>query len=206
MNDPREPRRGSAESPETRRLPQGAPPLLLVPRILWGALLTSTAAFAGMLFVVEAPPAPATSLLVPLAAVALVVAGMSFVLPAQTGKANLLRLELRVEEVPIAARSAFPEEAARGGGGYRDLAPTERRFADKETARRRIFAVAQTSLILSLALSEAVGLFGLALRVIGHPIASCLPFVFAACVLMLLRFPTEASMFGPAERAYRAKL
>jgi hypothetical protein len=49
-----------------------------------------------------------------------------------------------------------------------------------------------TSLILAMALAEAVAIYGLVLGFKGAPWSVVLPFFVGAWILMLIRFPTEA--------------
>jgi hypothetical protein len=63
-----------------------------------------------------------------------------------------------------------------------------------------------TAFILSVALSEAVAVFGLAGHVAGFlPAPVALVFVGAAIVLQALRFPSAARCVAVTERAWNAK-
>ena len=77
-----------------------------------------------------------------------------------------------------------------------------------EWVRGELWAnVYQTPFILSLALTEAIAIFGLVIAQ-GRlaPSALALPFFAVAWALFGLRFPRVASVVQPAERLYGARL
>jgi hypothetical protein len=149
---------------------------LLSPRMIWFALLVSQGFYVAIpvLGLVERSRVrPDPILLYALAAVALVVAVVSFVVPG------------------IVRRSAIASAAA-------DL---RHREASLDTIQARAFGIGFTPFILSIALSEAIALFGLVLSTLGFPTLVCLPFHAAGAVLTLIRFPTTAMFLGPLEEA-----
>ncbi len=163
---------------------------LRVTRVIHAALVMTTVMLAVVSFVVQPDvpqPAPA-NMEASLAAVAVVVAVLSFVLPAKT--TATAAAAIRVEILPPGVGS--------------DGMPLPPRFADPATAARRAMAAAQTGLILSLALSEAVSLFGLVLHMLGAPHPISLPFFVAGTILAALRFPTVPRLVAPFERAHNA--
>lgn len=141
-------------------------------RILWGALTVSQVTFIGVLFAVRQPPRlpPQPVMLYAISAVAAIVAVVSFVLPARTVQAGL---------------------AARGLKG---LARPRENETLTEEQQRKIFGLYQTALILSLALSESISLFGFVLGFLGFEPVAFGPFFAVGLLLSLSRFPTAAHM------------
>jgi hypothetical protein len=89
---------------------------------------------------------------------------------------------------------------------FRDAAPRVRTIAKPAEARAVFAGRFYTSFILSLALSEAVAVFGLVGHVGGFfPMSVALVFVGAAIVLQALRFPSAARCVAITERAWNAK-
>jgi hypothetical protein len=78
------------------------------------------------------------------------------------------------------------------------------RFAQPVKAARHALASAQTSFILSMALSEAVSLLGLVLHMQGAPVEASTPFLAAGTLLAAIRFPTPARLLAPYERVHGA--
>jgi hypothetical protein len=56
-----------------------------------------------------------------------------------------------------------------------------------------------------MALSEAVSMLGLALHMLGGPLAVSAPFFAAGTLLAAIRFPTLPRLVAPYERACGAK-
>jgi hypothetical protein len=163
-------------------------------RILWGSLMASVCMILVVVFVAKNPnPQPPEPMMAPaFALVALMVAGMSFFLPANMKKTAFKNMKLELEEVAdTGASDVLP---------YRD-APKRRVFANPKEAARRAFMIYQTSTILECALSEAVGL-----GFLGFPPPIFIPFFVVSLSLMALRFPTVNKAFGPMERHFDAKL
>jgi hypothetical protein len=164
---------------------------LRVARVLWGSLTASTVIFAGLaLGVPHNVPRP-MELQVQWALVflALVVAIVSFVLPART-YSNAL--QSRKAEV------AQPEPMA----GF--VAGQGARFVHPGKAAGQAVVLWQTPFILSMALSEAVTLLGFIIAWSGGALAVAGPLMAAGTLLAAVRFPTLARMLGPYERAHGA--
>jgi hypothetical protein len=174
-------------------------PILLTNRILWGSILFSSLILPGVL-VLANPSAPELRepiALPALAAVALTVAIMSRVLPPFMRRQAFAREQLRVEH-QADAHSAMAL--------YRGAAPTRRVFADREGARMIAMRIQQTTSILGLALSEAVGLFGFVIGFIGFPLWQAAPFFVVSWLLILTLFPTERAAVRALERHFDATL
>jgi hypothetical protein len=160
---------------------------LMVPRILWGAILCSTFLFFVVQFVVRQPGPVEAPLVIVLAGAAVMTALASIVLPSATYAVALRRLKLDSRE----------EDDPSGMPGV-----TRRRVAaNPDEAMRTAIRIFQTPFILGLALSEAISLFGFVLGFLGAPIDWVLPFFVASWLLIWMRFPTRERIFGPAERA-----
>jgi hypothetical protein len=159
-------------------------------RVLWFALTLSTVLLAVVAFVVhpEVRHAPDTTMVAFFGVLAAVLAVTSFVLPATTYASNAKRNPPEVYR-PEPTAASFDAEA---------------RFANPRKAAGQALAVAQVSFILSMALSEAVSLLGLALHMQGAPIEACLPFLAAGTLLAAVRFPTPARLLAPYERIHGA--
>lgn len=164
--------------------------MLRTSRVLYGALVAATVLLAAISFIVKPdvpqPIQPLVEIYIAVAAVG--VAVTSFVFPAKALATSAART--RMEVVP--------------SGVTMEGLPMPPRFADPLGAARRAMAAAQTSFILSLALSEAVSLFGLVLHMLGAPRPVSLPFFVAGTVLAALRFPTLSRFVAPFERAHGA--
>ena len=140
-------------------------------RIIWGALLASNAMLAYVAKVVPPqqhpthghapPPPPEPTMLYALGGMAVVVAVLSFVLPAR-----------------------FRAQGFRRQPSHRIGQPIE------PALLKRRLALAATPFILSLALSHAVSLFGLVLAMVGHPFPIALGFILVGSALIAVRFPT----------------
>jgi F0F1-type ATP synthase membrane subunit c/vacuolar-type H+-ATPase subunit K len=68
------------------------------------------------------------------------------------------------------------------------------------SGRQQAHARTFTPFIVSLAMSEAVSIFGLVAGYLGHPALVWAPFFAAGFVLTAWRFPTEGRMMGPLAR------
>jgi hypothetical protein len=159
-------------------------------RVLWGALVGSTVVLTvvGVVLPVDAHARPAPNLVPVFWLVSLAVAVTSFVLPARQAK-----IAAGAREIELVPGPPLP-------GTQR---PTVT-FANPAAAASSAFAVSNTALILAMALSEAVTLFGFALHMVGGPIATTLPMSLFGVVLAAARFPTVARMVGAYERAHGA--
>jgi hypothetical protein len=170
-------------------------------RILWLAILISTFLIVGMgelIRHVQPPPGEQPSALLPIliaAAAGALVA--SFVLPARTLRAALLRHELSVVEG--VDPSAMP-------GAYRENAPKRRVFANPTKAERVAWLPYQAAFIMQVAMREAVALLGFPLLFFGASPVVWLPFFAVAWVTLGLAWPSHAKARRGLEQAYDAVL
>ena len=174
-------------------------PLLFTPRILWGALLVSTFIYLFVLHTLAVEPVSGSELAtlrIALSAVALATAVASFVIPFTMHAKGCAAATLEVKEVPDPNASV----------SFRDQTPTVRIFADADKARKKALALYFAPFILSLALTEAIAIFGLVLGMQGADWATVLPFFVAAWILYLPRFPRWKAVTGPLEKAKKARL
>ena len=173
---------------------------MMVPRILWGALFTSTCLFIAVLLFQQQsgllPTDPTDPIMLPaFAVVALGIAVASVLFPRHLHRTSLELAKLEV----------VTEVDERGGGVlFRDAAPTIRVFADQDTARRSAFVKFHTPFILGMALSESIALFGFVLGMLGFPLLHVLPFWIVCWALMIVRFPTLKRVLGPLEKVQHA--
>jgi hypothetical protein len=172
---------------------------LQVPRILWGAIFASVVMLLGMVLILKPAPLepPEPVLFFALSAVAVAVLVASFVVPPLGIRQAVLRAKLEVTQETVV-------DPARGSDvlPYRETATVTRKVAAKpKQARASALVAYQTSLILGMALSEAVALLGFMLHFLGFPLPWVLPFFLASWVSMALRFPTVEKVLGPFERA-----
>jgi hypothetical protein len=169
-------------------------------RILWAAILSSTLAFAGLLIagvgddVSEPPP---VLLALASAVMAITIAVMSFLLPRQVHVRTLRAKNLAVVE------EADPSSAF---SNYRGSLGKRKVFADPASARSTAIRLAQTPMILALALSESIALFGFVLGFLRFPLLMVAPFFALSWTLILLRFPTDKAAVAALERTYGATL
>jgi hypothetical protein len=174
-------------------------PILLTNRILWGSILFSSLLFPVVLVLIEQDkPQLREPIVMPVLGVLAVTAAiMSRVLPTFMRRQAFAREQIRIEQ------QTDPHSAM---ALYRGAAPTRRVFADREGARMIAMRVQQTTSILGLALSEAVGLFGFALGYIGFEVWQAAPFFVVGWILILTLFPTERAAIRALERHYDATL
>lgn len=172
-------------------------PALFTQRIIWFALLASIFMHAGIAYTIlnkqkfrpEQASMPAF-----LAGLALIIVVVSFILPKTIYRQAAKATNVKIAEQ--AAPNAFP-------GRYREAMPKQAVF-DDPNARSYAFASHTTPFIISLALSEAVGLFGLVLTQLGFDMPTTLPFFIAGAVLITIRFPREAKILEMYEEAHGA--
>jgi hypothetical protein len=170
-------------------------PKLSVLRLLWIAMLAATAMYAGLAFsgVIKAPDEPAARMMpFVFGVVALVLMVVSFVLPRTiyTNAARAAEVSIR-EEAPA---DAFSER-------YREAMEKRRVFADPDAALGKAYFSFMTPFILSIALSEAIALFGMVLAVLGFEKIVAAPFFVAGAVLIAIRFPTHPKIIAAFEAA-----
>jgi hypothetical protein len=122
------------------------------------------------------------------AALAFAVAVVSFVLPARAAVLTAKRNEVELAPGRPAPGSSQPTVT----------------FANPARAAKRAFGAAFAPFVLSVALSEAVCLFGFALHMVGGRVAASLPIALFGVALVAIRFPTVTRMVGAYESAHGA--
>lgn len=167
-------------------------------RIMWASLMFSVCILLVVVFIVPPEPGALPPLALPLfALVALSTAVLSFVIPKRSYAAAAKSVEIPV--APSQDSGGMPAGMFQGAGPARKLP------AHPDEARRRATVLFQTQFILSLALSEAVALFGFMLGHLGFSLVQFVPFFAVSLALMALRFPTEeriVAMFEAATGVY----
>jgi hypothetical protein len=171
-------------------------PSLPALRIVWGSLLAAIGFYvvilaSGMLHVPGPPQGP--SLVSSMAAVAVVVAAMSELLPRILYRQAVSKIEVEIAVEPVTEASSID---------YRQATPVRKVFADAEAARRAAIICFQAPFIISVALSESVALIGLALGVMGYGMGTAAPFFAVGFLLVTLRFPTEQQVIAPFEKFF----
>jgi hypothetical protein len=169
-------------------------PALYTLRIVWFALLASTFMYLGLAVAVLAKTAQKPQvdvMLFALPVVALLVTIMSFVLPPFLYRqaANAGDLEIKGEVVP----NAYPDR-------YREAVPKRQVFADPEAAMSKAYASFMTPFILSLALSEAVAIFGLVIVMMGFGVSMGVPYFLFGATLIAVRFPSHSKVLAMFEK------
>ncbi len=170
-------------------------PALKTMRILWFALLAAALMYMGIGYglLPKLTTVPQNPEMLPVfAGVSLVLAVMSFLMPRMTYKQAVQAANVKIEEE--IASSAFPNR-------YREAMPKRAVFAEPKAAAGLAFALFQAPFILSLALSEAIGLFGLVLSQLGFGITMSLPFFLVGAVLVAIRFPQQSTVLSMFEQA-----
>lgn len=170
-------------------------PALKTIRILWFALLLATFLYMGVAYGVlpkntAAPPQPFMPYV--LGGLSLTIAVISFLLPRMTYKQAANNADVKISEEVVS--SAFPNR-------YREATPKRVVFADPKDAAHKAFVCFQAPFILSLALSEAIALFGLVLAQLGFEKMISVPFFLAGAVLIAVRFPQQATVLAMFEQA-----
>jgi len=168
-------------------------PALNTLRIVWFALLASTFMYLGLAVGILAKTAPkpqVNAMLFALPVVALMITIMSFVLPPflyqQAAKAG--DLDVIDEVVP----NAYPSR-------YREAMPKRQIFGDPQAAMNKAYASFMTPFILSLALSEAVAIFGLVVVMLGFGVSMGVPYFLLGAGLIAVRFPSQPKVLAKFE-------
>ena len=163
---------------------------LVTARVVWAGIIASVGVFFVVLHVSEHPTEPQTPAMFPLFAIAALSAAVaSFLVPPRI-HAEMARAQgIETREEP----NSVTPGAATG---------TRRAFAQPDKARAAAWRLFNSSFILSLALSEAVALFGFAVGFTGFGEERALPFFAVALVLLALRFPRG----GAAEKMLEKSL
>lgn len=150
---------------------------LVTARVLWGGIVSSVGVFFVVLHVAEHPNEPQNPAMFPLFGIAALSAAVaSFLVPPRIHAETARTAGLETREAP---NTTIPGAAS----------GTKRVFVDPDKARAAAWRLFNSPFILSLALSEAVALFGFAVGFTGFGEERALPFFAVALVLLGLRFP-----------------
>lgn len=170
-------------------------PALKTMRILWFALFMAVFLYMGIVYGVlpKKTNVPLQPMMPPMLGVmSLVVAALSFFLPRMTYQQAAKAAQVDTVEEVVA--SAMPSR-------YREAMPKRLVFAKPNVAMDKAFVTFQAPFILSIALSEAVALFGFVLAQIGFELMLSLPFFLAGAVLIAIRFPQQEKVLAMFEQA-----
>ncbi len=162
--------------------------------LVWAALLAWSAFFTALHYIAPppaavAPPIAMMPFMLGFVSVAIVV--VSFVLPRQ-----VLRASFRAAGLPVTDE---PDPTA--PADYRAQQPTRRVLRVDDALFTSICVRYQAPLIVSIALSESVGLFGVVLDRLAFPMSQCAPFFVAGTLLIAARAPTKRAILAAVERA-----
>lgn len=174
-------------------------PALMTLRILWFALFASIFLYMGIAYgVFTGKPTASPAPIIPptFGLVSIVLAATSFILPRHSYRPMAKAAKVKIEE-EVASNSVFPDR-------YREALPKQRVFAEPREALDKAFAVFMTPFIVSLALSEAIALFGFVVAQLGFGMMSSLPFFVAGAVLIAIRFPRQETVMARFEKAQSA--
>lgn len=160
--------------------------------ILWAAIFASTFIYLLVLQLAARPPEspPDALVAIALAFTSVVVAVVSYLLPASILRRSLLAIELPTDEAKM----------------FSDQPAGTRVFRDPAEARRRALPALQTAMILKLALRESIAIFGLVVGFLGFPMKMYAGFFVVAWMLLLEAFPRSTADDAALEAAYDAKL
>lgn len=170
-------------------------PQLLVFRILWFALLLAAFLYVAIGYGVLAKNAHPPQLpIMPMAlgGLSVVVAIMSFLMPRFIYRQRVMEMDVKI--VNEIAPNAFPDR-------YREAIPKRAIFADPERAITQAYLSFMTPFIMSLALSEAIALFGLVLLQLGFGPTLPIPFFAVGILLVAIRFPRHSQVQEAFEQA-----
>jgi hypothetical protein len=169
-----------------------------VQRVFYAALVASTVILAALGVLLPAPPGMTPPPVLPVAfgVLALFVAGMSFVLPSRMLD---LAVGARPPEVSVELDAA---EAA----GFRAPAPGRRVVRVTDAVVRSYLPALQTRLVLGLALSESISLFGFVLVRLGADLRLAAPFFALGTLLALVRAPSKAPLLSAIARVSGAEV
>jgi hypothetical protein len=174
-------------------------PYLRTMRILWGAMLGTVGLLAVLLLagIRAEEPAP-RDLLLPCIFASFSIGGgaLSFLLPKSLFKQAAARADVEIVNDPV------PDALV---AGFRQAAPTHRVFADTLGAERAAAFAFNSPFVLSLALSESVGLMGFVLGFMGFVLPVWAPFMAVSVVLIALKYPTRETITKGFERARGAR-
>jgi|GEM_PF-5304957 len=146
--------------------------LIIYGALLWGALLMTAAA----LFVAPEGELESPGLLPSLRVVGIALAALSFVVPSTLLKKNF--------------------NALRASRGPDQTLSTEL----PAEFRQKIMTAGHTAFILSMAISEAVVIVGVAARFLGADVQEAAPFLAGGIFLMAMRLPNPDKFFAAYHR------
>ena len=172
---------------------------LLTARILFGAMSVTPVMLAGLvMFTPALQPGPAAIPWLPQAflVVALALAGASFLVPERARRNAMEALRPHITREEIVESDVL---------NYRDGGKLRSVLRLTKPVSQLLFGGYQTSMIMSLALSEAIGVLGLGVAPFSPTIAWPLGFLVASWVLILVRFPTAGRIIAPVEEALNAR-
>ena len=164
-------------------------------RLLWLALVASTLAYLGVLLTLPGRPTPDAPMLLPV----LCLVGLS------TTVVSVLTSRFLCRSAFSRATPEIRKEPDASQVQYRDQIPMRPVFADPEAARRTAARLHRTSLIVGMALAEAIALFGFVLGFRGFGMANVIPFFVACWALMVWHFPRASVIEREFESVHRAK-
>jgi len=155
-------------------------------RIIWGALLGAVLIYFGVLMAIAPNPSekPDPVMLYALGGMALSVAIVSQVLPRKMYARAVAKLKLEVVEDQEGLLVV----------------------ANPQQARSKAYKLFQAPFIVSLAMAEAVAMFGFVLGFTGFPIPHTIPFFMVGMTLIGFQFPTASKVFSPIEAHIGARL
>ena len=167
-------------------------------RILWAALLSAIGIYVALTFIVEPPPnaTDGSLMLVAFGVTAAGVLAASIVVPNLLRRTIVANLKPEIDEVPDPNGQAM----------FRDMAPTIKVVTNSEAVVSSYVAGAMTPFILTLALREAIAIFGFTLHMLGSERGLTGPFFVVAFAAIAYEFPLKARLLGQLEKALGAQL
>lgn len=167
-------------------------------RLLYASLVASTVIVAGVAVLVPAPRHVASppAVTAALGVLALFVAGMSFVMPSR-----LLDQSLATSPPEVSVELDAAEAA-----GFRAPAPGRRVVRVTDAVVRAYGRALQTHLIVGLALSESVSLFGFVVSRLGAGLHEAAPFFVVGTLLAIARAPSKAPLLSAIARVTGAEV
>src|SRR5262249_47813938 len=109
---------------------------------------------------------------------------------------KFMRIGFRNAALPVTEE---PDPAAQAD--YRAHLPMRKVVRVDDAVFARIYPRFVTPLILSLALSESISIYGLVLERLAFPLSQCAPFFIAGTLLIAARVPTKRAVFAAVERS-----
>ena len=189
----------------SRELRSLTTPMIRIMRLIWGAFCAAAVFYCVLAYVMtqnrpETTTVTQPDLLLPISAVAVLCLAASFFVP------RFLLSDARVRGVltsgvlpPGGDGFVKPAPAIPGADKLRTLPEEERRLP-------HLLVLYQSSMIVSLALVEAVSIFGLILVIMGHSWPTILPFALATILFAIPHLPRpEAMLEAGAKMAHHTR-